>query len=444
MMKFYLVGGACRDILMGESPKDFDFVVVEPDEGYFKDWDMVGRDFPVFLEPTHGWEVAFARVERKAGTGHKGFVADTKGVTLEEDLLRRDLTMNAIAIEVDFEATVKLEEPVTVGAWIDPYNGQQDIKSSTLRAVSPAFKEDPLRALRVCRFMSQKDATIPDQTTVDYIQEMRSLGELHTLTKERVWGEMEKALKSPNPSQFFTAAQHYCGMFDNIRWMKNTPQNPVHHPEGDVWVHTVLVMGYAAYYFNDPEINFACFTHDFGKPEMWEKQENAHGHEEAGLSYIEGFCRRWRIPNSYKELALITCEHHTKVHSCFGRDGNNWVKPKSIMKMFEKTGALSKPDRFKKFLKACEADAKGRGIFGLTSDNEKSFNAFISKPYPQRQYMIDCLEAVRNMGTKEISQKMLSEGKDGVSIGLKIREERIKCIRGVQRDWKVKGDSLWD
>lgn len=197
-----------------------------------------------------------------------------------------------------------------------------------------------------------------------------------------------------------------------------------------VFKHTCMVMDYAARNYNDPEVVFACLTHDFGKPICWQKYGNAHGHELEGLSYIEDFCNRWRVPNNYKELALMTCKHHTKVHGILGRNNQAMTRPKSIMKLFEETSALSKPERFLKMLKVCESDARGRG---KTLEQIKEFE---NKPYPQRQYLSDCLNAVIHTETKSISTRMLSEGKRGVLIGEAIRVARIQVIREVQNQWK--------
>jgi tRNA nucleotidyltransferase (CCA-adding enzyme) len=202
-----------------------------------------------------------------------------------------------------------------------------------------------------------------------------------------------------------------------------------------VFKHTCLTMDYAAQTWNDPEIVFACFTHDFGKPICWEKFENAHGHEVEGLPFIKDFCDRYKVPNNYRELALQTCEYHTKVHGLFGRNDQAWTRPKSIMKLFEDTGALKHPERFKKMLKACEADAKGRGK-EFHEDFTKTIEYYLNKPYHQRKYLEDCLDVVLNLNTKPISVKMLTEGKKGTLIGEAIRVARISEIRWVQNKWK--------
>jgi tRNA nucleotidyltransferase (CCA-adding enzyme) len=219
--------------------------------------------------------------------------------------------------------------------------------------------------------------------------------------------------------------------------MSRTPQRLDYHPEGDVWTHTELVMNYAAQTWGDPEITWACFTHDFGKPYCWEEYETALGHEKDGLRFIEGFCKRWRLPNSYRDLSLLVCEHHTKVHGCMGRSAQGWTRPKSIMALFEKTGALSHTERFKKVLKACAADAKGRGK-EWHEDKTKTKEYYLNKPYHQRPYLEECLKAVLELDTKSISSKLISEGREGKFIGEQIRVTRIDAIRQVQRKWKEK------
>ena len=423
----YLVGGFVRDHFMGNIPKDKDYVVVgsSPEEMLSLGFKQVGKDFPVFLHPETGDEYALARTERKTGTGYEGFTCEWEGVTLEEDLRRRDLTINAIAWDCSRH----------LGKVYDPFNGREDIKNKVLRPVSEAFKEDPCRVLRVARFLCKfPDFTLQSGT---YSLMLSLYDEMKTLTPERVWLEMEKSLTTENPSKFYGILCRHLNMFLFYKGLYNTPQRVDHHPEGTVWTHTALVMDYAATTWNDPEIVFACLTHDFGKPLCWDKFENAHGHEKEGLPFIEDFCDRYKVPNSYRALALQTCEYHTKVHGLFGRNNQAWTRPKSIMKLFEDTGAMKHPARFKKMLKACEADARGRGK-AVHEDETKTIQHYLNKPYHQRQYLEECLEAVLNLDTKTISSKMVDEGKNGVLIGEAIRVARISEIRGVQNKWKQK------
>ena len=425
----YLVGGFVRDHFMGKIPKDKDYVVVgsSPEEMLSLGFKQVGADFPVFLHPETGDEYALARTERKSGVGYQGFECKWKGVTLEEDLRRRDLTINAIAWDCSRD----------LGKVYDPFNGIQDIKNKVLRPVSEAFKEDPLRCLRAARFMAQlPEFTCDEEKTLYKYSEELEYELCSTLTPERVWLETVKAMGTKTPSNYFLWLSQF-GLFPEYTSLTHCPQRMDHHPEYWVGTHTDMVMDYAAQTWNDPEIVFACLTHDFGKPLCWEKFGNAHGHEKEGLPFIEDFCNRYKVPNTYRNLAMMTCEYHTKVHGLFGRNNQAWTRPKSIMKLFEDTGALKHPERFKNMLKACEADAKGRGK-EVHEDPNKIVEYYLNKPYPQRQYMEDCLNAVLNLDTKDISAKMIAEGRKGVLIGEAIRVAKISTIREVQNQWKKK------
>ena len=440
MLKYYLVGGSCRDTLLNADSKDYDFVVTGATQEDFKDWQMVGKDFPVYLEPTHGWEVALARTERKNGTGYKGFTVECNGVTLEEDLSRRDLTINSIAIEVDFEASVLYGEPITIGTWIDPYNGLKDIKDKTLRHTTPSYAEDSLRVLRTARFMAKfgQDWVIAPETKL-LMDEIYLSGELKHLTPERVWAETEKALSETWPSLYFETLRPYESIFPYSQDMYLTKVVNDHHPEPDVFSHCKMVMDVAATYC-DPEIVWAAYCHDIAKPKCFVERGVLHGHEAEGVPLVEEMCTKYKIPNRYRELALIVTKFHGKVHNALGRGTNKGMKPKSIMSLFEATGALKKPERFLKVLKACRSDARGRGL--PYSPDEKTRTYFLLKDYPQLQYLTECLEAVLSSETKSIcksiSTKLLQEGKSGVSIGLEIRAAKIKAIRGVYNKWDNK------
>lgn len=239
-IKYYLVGGACRDILLGFESHDYDFVVVGATANDFKDYSLVGKDFPVYLEPTHSWEVALARVERKVGTGYSGFEVDCTGVSLEEDLARRDLTINSIAIEVNWEATVLSGVPVLVGTWIDPFKGKQDIKDKILRQTSSAFSEDPTRCLRVARFLARFGVEWSiSKELQDLMDDIYYSGSLNFLTPERVWLETQKALSENTPSLYFNTLYRY-GLFEEIDALYGVPQNPVHHPEVEDYIERLL------------------------------------------------------------------------------------------------------------------------------------------------------------------------------------------------------------
>lgn len=425
-MKIYQVGGSVRDELLGLKPKDLDYVVVgsTPEQMISLGYTQVGADFPVFLHPETKDEYALARTERKSGAGHKGFTCEWEGVTLEEDLSRRDLTINSMARDM------------VTGGLIDPFNGQQDLSNKTLRHTTEAFEEDPLRVLRIARFQAKfgNSWNISPETFV-IMDDIYTAYELNNLTPERVWLETEKALNTQNPSLYFDTLMPYFDLWTNTYQMMRTGQRLDHHPEDDVWTHVSMVMDYAAQTWNDPEINFACYTHDFGKPSCWVARGDAHGHEKEGLPFIESFCDKFKVPNRYRELALLVCEYHTKIHGMMGRSEQNWTRPKSIMKLFEDTGALRNPERFLKMLKCCEADAKGRGV-EVCEDFTKTKEYYLSKDYPQARYLQECLVAVINLDTKSVSARMLAQGKTGTLIGEAIRVERINSIRGVQNRWK--------
>lgn len=418
-MKIYKVGGCVRDELLGITPKDFDYVVVgsSPEEMLSLGYAQVGKDFPVFLHPTTGGEYALARTERKVGLGYNGFESSWKGVTLEEDLARRDLTMNSMAQDPD------------TGEIIDPFGGRFHLENKKLHATSNAFAEDPIRVLRVGRFLARH----PEFTVAPSLLCLSTTiaPEVEDCSPERVWKEIEKVLSETKPSRFFQWMSQF-DTFPILKQMEFTPQKVEHHPEVWVDVHTYLVMDYAARFYGNPEVVFACFCHDFGKPITFQQYGNAHGHEEAGLAIINEFCDKWKVPNNYRELAVMTSKHHTKVHGCLGRGANKGMKAKSIMKLFEETNALGKTDRFINMLYACISDARGRG-----KDKEEQA-IYEAKEYPQAHFMQECLAAVKMVDTKSISIPAKEAGLSGIKIGEKIRSARIDAIRKVQQKWEVK------
>lgn len=408
-MKVYLVGGAVRDELLGLKPKDLDYVVVgsTPEEMLSKGFKRVGSYFPVFLHPETNDEYALARTEESTGEKYQDFKCYFgKDVTLIDDLSRRDLTVNAIAKDID---TRKL---------IDPFNGVLDINGRIIRHVSESFSDDPVRILRAFRFQStlKGEWSIDPQTKIK-INDMITYGALQNLTPERVWKEIEKALGGNRAGLFFINLAEY-GLFPEIDALWLTPQNKEHHPEGNVGIHTTMVVDYAANNYGQ-QVAFAGLCHDFGKPISYKESGNALQHEIKGIDVIKVFCKKWKIPNSYRDLALMTCEYHTKIHGCLGRGQNKAMRPKSIMNLFTATNALYKKARFYHFLESCEADAKGRG------------GDYPNKPYPQKDYIWGCLMAAKRVDTKEISMVMLESKKSGIEIGEAIRVARIDAIRNV-------------
>lgn len=349
-MKSYLVGGAVRDKILGLKVKDRDWVVTgsTPDKMLKLGFTPVGKDFPVFLHPKTHEEYALARTERKTAAGYHGFQfhADSN-VTLEEDVKRRDLTINALAEDEQ-------------GNIIDYVEGQADIKNRLLRHVSPAFMEDPVRILRIARFAARfayLDFKVAEET-MSLMQVMVKNREVDALVPERVWQETAKALAEPSPEVFIQTLRE-CGaleiLFPEIDRLFGVPQPKEHHPEIDTGVHTMLVLQQACLLSNDPVTRFAALTHDLGKGTT-SKDELPHhyGHEERGFHLVRELCKRYRIPNQFRQLAEITSRYHTHVHRAFE------IKASTLLKVLNNTDAFRKPERFEQFLLACTADSHGR------------------------------------------------------------------------------------
>ena len=349
-MKIYLVGGCVRDQLLGLETRDRDWVVVgaSPDEMLQQGYKQVGKDFPVFLHPQTSEEYALARTERKVSAGYSGFSFHAASdVTLEEDLVRRDLTINAIALSDKDEL-------------IDPFNGQEDIKNKVLRHVSPAFVEDPVRILRVARFaarFAELGFTIAEETQ-QLMAKMVSNGEVDALVPERVWQETMRALQEKTPARFFEVLRD-CGalakLFPEINQLWGVPQPEQHHPEIDTGIHTMMVLTQAAKLSGDPRVRFAALVHDLGKgttpTDEWPKHIE---HEARGVPLVEALCDRYRIPNDYRELAIIVTKYHLHYHRAAE------LSDKTFVKTLEALDAFRRPDRFELFLLACEADSRGR------------------------------------------------------------------------------------
>lgn len=349
-MKTYLVGGAVRDKLLGLPTKDRDWVVTgtTPDEMINKGFTPVGKDFPVFLHPKTHEEYALARTERKTAAGYHGFQfhADSN-VTLEQDVKRRDLTINALAEDED-------------GNLIDLVNGQQDIQDKVLRHVSPAFAEDPVRILRIARFAARFSPLgfRVANSTMKLMKDMVKAGEVDALVPERVWQEMAKALTEPAPDVFIEVLRE-CGalkvLFPEIDRLFGVPQPVKYHPEVDTGIHTLMVLQQACLLSNDPVVRFAALTHDLGKGTTPKNILPHHyDHEERGYHLVVDLCKRYKIPNEYRQLAEVTTRYHTHIHRAFEE------KPKTLLKVLNKTDAFRKPERFEKFLLACIADSHGR------------------------------------------------------------------------------------
>jgi len=347
-MQTYIVGGAVRDELLGFAVKDKDYVVVgsTPEAMLAAGFKPVGKDFPVFLHPQTRDEYALARTERKTAKGYKGFVVHASPeVTLEQDLARRDLTINAIAKDDD-------------GRLVDPFNGQADIASKTLRHVSDAFAEDPVRILRLARFSARlADFKVAPETML-LMQQMVADGEVDALVAERVWQELAKGLMEDKPSRMFEVLRA-CGALKKILpeldrlW--GVPQPVEYHPEVDTGVHVMMVLDYAASQNFSLPIRFAALMHDLGKGTTPRELLPKHiGHEQRSTSLLKEICKRLRVPNDCKELGMMTAKFHGKLHQALQ------MRPATLLEFLIELDAIRQPDRFRDFLKACEADSRGR------------------------------------------------------------------------------------
>ncbi|NRA69481.1 MAG: multifunctional CCA addition/repair protein [Gammaproteobacteria bacterium] len=400
-MEIFLVGGAVRDKLLNIAVKDRDWVVVgaTPRQLLDQHYQQVGKDFPVFLNPNTKEEYALARTERKSGHGYTGFDCySAPDVTLEDDLIRRDLTINAIAQAPN-------------GDLVDPFNGQQDLNNKVLRHVSPAFSEDPLRVLRVARFaarFSHLGFTIAPETLA-LMQQLAQQGELAHLTPERVWSEMAKALDSQSPQVFFEVlrqCQALTVLLPEIDQLFGVPNPAKWHPEIDSGIHTLMVVEQAAKLTNDPVIRFAALVHDLGKANTPEhKWPSHHGHGQSGLPLIKQLCQRLRVPNLQQELALLVSDHHCKIHRC------DEMRKDTIIKLFDKLDVWRKPQRYHQFLLTCEADARGR-------------LGFETNEYPQRQIMIKYFELAQAVKAQEI----MEQGITGAAIKPALFQARVLAI----------------
>jgi tRNA nucleotidyltransferase (CCA-adding enzyme) len=406
-MRVYLVGGAVRDRLLGLPVRERDWVVVgaTPEELVRLGYQPVGREFPVFLHPTTHEEYALARQERKVGPGYRGFTTQfAPTVTLEEDLRRRDLTVNAMAEDED-------------GTLIDPYGGEADIAARSLRHVSEAFVEDPVRILRVARFAARL-APLGFRIAEETLALMRRIadsGEARTLVPERVWQETERALAEAHPEVFFETLRA-CGalavIYPEIDALFGVPQPPRWHPEIDTGVHVMLALRYAAAHGAPAAVRFAVLMHDLGKAQTpkadWPRH---HGHEEFGVPLINDLCDRLKVPNAQRELAILAARHHTLVHRALE------LTPATVLTLLENCDALRRPERFAELLLACEADARGR------SGRENA-------PYPQVGYLREALAAAAGATLTESERR----GLEGAEIGAELRRRRLAALGNLKRE----------
>jgi len=401
-MQTYLVGGAVRDSLLNIAIKDKDWVVVgsTPAELINLGYSQVGADFPVFLHPKTKEEYALARTERKSGSGYQGFNCDfNPDITLEEDLLRRDLTVNAMAQNDD-------------GSIVDPYNGQRDIKEKKLRHVSDAFSEDPLRVLRVARFAARfahLGFTIADET-IELMRDIANSGELALLTPERVWQETERALGESQPWVYFQALRDCNALaiiFPELDNLFGIPQPEKHHPEIDCGIHTLMVLEQASKLSSDINVRWASLLHDLGKGLTREEiLPSHHGHEQSGEKLVIKLNNRLKTPNEFKDLSRLVCVYHTHVHRAFE------LKPQTLLKFFNNIDLWRKPERLPQILLACKADSRGR-------------TGFEDVEYTQVEYITEIAKACIAV----TATQFVAQGIQGKAIGEAIAIKRLDVIK---------------
>ncbi len=410
-MQIYKVGGAVRDRLLGRPVTETDWLVVgaHAEELLARGFRPVGADFPVFLHPETGEEYALARTERKSGRGYGGFVFHASPeVTLEEDLIRRDLTVNAMAEDAD-------------GRIIDPYGGQRDLADRLLRHVSPAFAEDPLRVLRVARFAARYAPLgfrVADETLA-LMRELAASGELAALTAERVWKETERALLEPRPDLFVQVLRD-CGalraLLPEVDALFGVPQTASHHPEVDSGVHVLMVLRQCAEHAQPLAVRWACLLHDLGKgltdPRHWPRHI---AHEQRGLPLIEAVNARCKAPRECAELALLVGEYHTHAHRALE------LRAQTLAELFQHFDLYRRPERFEQFLAACEMDARGR-------------LGFEQRAYPQADYLRAAAAVARGVAV----QPLLAQGFKGAELGEALKRARLAALKVFREERRAK------
>jgi tRNA nucleotidyltransferase (CCA-adding enzyme) len=400
-MHIYKVGGAVRDRLLGLPVSDIDWVVTGATAEHMAEqgYRPVGADFPVFLHPHTQEEYALARTERKSGRGYGGFVFHASpDVTLEQDLARRDLTINAMAEDER-------------GQVIDPYHGQADLAARVLRHVAPAFAEDPLRVLRVARFAARYAGLgfAVAEETLALMRQLSESGELQALTAERSWKEISRALMENHP-QVFIEVLRACGalkeLMPELDALFGVPQPPAHHPEIDTGVHTLSVLEQAARHQQPLTVRWACLLHDLGKgatpPSEWPRHI---AHEHRGLKLIGAVNQRFKVPRDCQELALLVGQYHTHGHRALE------LKPATLLDLLQSFDIYRRPQRFEEFVMACEMDARGR--LGLEQ-----------RPYPQAAYLRGAAQAARAVAV----QPLLENGLKGPELGAALKQERLAAL----------------
>jgi len=406
-MRSFRVGGAVRDALLGLPVNDEDWVVVgaTPDDMIQSGFLPVGKDFPVFLHPDTREEYALARTERKSGRGYRGFTFHTSpDVTLEEDLARRDLTINAIAQAED-------------GSLIDPFGGQLDLRRKVLRHVTGAFREDPVRILRVARFAARFHAFTLAAETLELMRAMVREGEADHLVPERVWQELARGLMEERPSRMFEVLRE-CGALERVLpevdQLWGVPQRADYHPEVDTGVHNMMVLDMSARLAAPLPVRFACLTHDLGKGTTPADVLPRHiGHEQRSVKLLKEVCNRLRAPNDCRELADVVAREHGNIHR------SNEFGAAAVVRLLERCDAFRKPQRFEQVLLSCECDARGR--LGMQEN-----------PYPQRDRLLAALAAARAVDTAVVAEQAREHGLSGEAIGERIHGARAHAVQQVQ------------
>ncbi len=435
-MRVFVVGGAVRDALMGERVNDRDWVVVgsTPEAMTAQGFVPVGKDFPVFLHPQTREEYALARTERKTARGYKGFaVQAAPDVTLEEDLARRDLTVNAMAVPEALAAALLAEHhtgsvtssarqdlPNTMPSWrdevIDPWGGLADLHAKRLRHVTPAFAEDPVRILRLARFAARfADFSVADETMA-LMRQMVEDGEVDHLVPERVWQELARGLMGAKPSRMFEVLRA-CGalkvLLPELDRLWGVPQRPEYHPEIDTGVHMMLVMDMAARLNVPLPVRVACLMHDLGKGTTPADVLPRHiGHEGRSVKLLQKVCERLRVPTDCKELAEVVAREHGNIHR------STELGPEAVMRLLERCDAIRQPERFVRVLQACECDARGR-------------LGFEEAAYPQAERLLKAQQAALSVDTAPVAQTAAAQGLKGPQIGVQIAQARIRAIQTV-------------
>ena len=410
VMKTYMVGGAVRDRLLGRPVNDHDWVVVgaTPEDMVARGFVPVGRDFPVFLHPETHEEYALARTERKNGRGYRGFVVQTSpDVTLEEDLARRDLTINAIAVGAD---------ETGVEAIFDPYDGRRDIAQRLLRHVTDAFREDPVRILRVARFAARFTDFSVAPETMQLMREMVQHGEADHLVAERVWQELSRGLMEAQPSRMFAVLRE-CGalavVLPELDRLWGVPQRPEYHPEVDTGVHVMMVLDMAARLSAPLAVRFACLVHDLGKGTTPQDVLPRHiGHEQRSSKLLQAVAERLRVPVDCRELADVVAREHGNIHR------SSELGAAALVRLLERCDAIRKPARLDEILLACECDARGR-------------LGYEDAPYPQRARINAALAAVQSVVTSSIAAQDAAQGLQGAKVGERIHAARVRAVA----DW---------